>query len=87
MMIPTHEKMSSLLSEYAGDIGDVLRAVHRCSIGDGVAIPSFSAITSNLFTKSMSLLVVSLRVPIGIHISNTNCCPPQSNPSILVLSS
>eukprot|EP00429_Kryptoperidinium_foliaceum_P126791 CAMPEP_0176325192 /NCGR_PEP_ID=MMETSP0121_2-20121125/73280_1 /TAXON_ID=160619 /ORGANISM="Kryptoperidinium foliaceum, Strain CCMP 1326" /LENGTH=64 /DNA_ID=CAMNT_0017667743 /DNA_START=42 /DNA_END=233 /DNA_ORIENTATION=+ len=64
-MTPTHENTSSGLEEYAGLMGEVLRAVQRCSIGQGAG-NSLSSINCFSFrTNSKSRSDRCSREPIG----------------------
>ena len=78
----TQEKRSSSAALEAGLIGLLLRAVHRCSIGAGAGIISFSisCITSSMNWRSFILGFV--KVPAGKQVSETHCWPPQSKPRI-----
>lgn len=59
-----------------------LRAVQRCSIGAGAGISSFSISCFSLSMYSRSFMLGLARVPTGKQVSDTHCCPPQSNPKI-----
>lgn len=78
----THEKISSFDSLEAGLIKLLLEADHRCSIGEGAGISSFSinSITSSINLRSF--IFGFDKVPAGKHVSETHCWPPQSNPKI-----
>lgn len=66
----------------AGLRGLRLLAVHRCSMGDGAGMPSLLIrfMTCSIYFKScMSGFWI---VPVGKHVSETHCWPPQSKPKI-----
>ena len=64
----------------------MLRAVQRCSMGHGAAMPLASMAATSSTTKSMSRRSGSARVPHGNAVSSTHWLPPHSNPRISVLS-
>lgn len=74
--------MSSSTVLNAGLMGLLLRVVHRCSIGAGAGIASFSIsfFSSSMYSRSFMLGLA--RVPAGKQHSDTHCWPPQSKPRI-----
>jgi len=59
-----------------------LRAVHRCSMGAGAGISSFSMSCFSFSMNSRSFKLGLARVPAGKQFSETHCWPPQSKPKI-----
>mmetsp|Transcript_9365 Transcript_9365/g.42639 ORF Transcript_9365/g.42639 Transcript_9365/m.42639 type:complete len:287 (-) Transcript_9365:1073-1933(-) len=92
MMIPIQLCKPGLVrscpSFVAGESGDLLPALHRCSMGAGAGIPSRSIIAKRSFMYARSAPVLpSTSSPVLNAISYTCCSPPQSNPKIWSLQS
>ena len=78
----TQENISSSDELEAGLMTLLLLAVHRCSIGAGAGISSFSMSCFSSSMNSRSFMLGLDSVPAGKHVSDTHCWPPQSKPNI-----